>query len=278
MCSVVCLKGLKGKRVFLLLSFHVLLHHGKNQTHRTNKQEVIHLSHLTFINCYFPSTVFHFRHPPKKRLCDSVDYGKCVEQWVTNKVHRTGSWDKWMSEKSATHAMSKSAPETRKHSNAITARGKDAALCLVLKSDNSERADAFLLGVNSPAPNNQKSNPDHNSLLLLTMLSTYRACQFHSTVHQCLSSSLLITSVSSLYQWEQGQISTPTFYLSRTRIDRKPLYWMSPSSVGSGPHSRMRYVTWATEVAMFPVCEGAWRLMGNEGDGPFVLPLKGLVG
>lgn len=70
----------------------------------------------------------------------------------------------------------------------------------------------------------------------------------------------------------------PPFICQGLRLDRKPLYWMSPSSVGSGPHSRMRYVTWATEVAMFPVCEGAWRLMGNEGERPFVLPLKGLVG
>lgn len=125
---------------------------------------------------------------------------------------------------------------------------------------------------------------DHNSLLLLTMLSTYRACQFHSRLHQCLSRSTLIESVSAPYQRDRDKYQHPPLSVKDLQLDRIPsphtnlLDWMSASSKGSVPHSRMRYVTWAAEVAMFPVCRGAPRLMGNDGERPFVLPLKELVG
>lgn len=155
----------------------------------------------------------------------------------------------------------------------------EPTLHLVLSWDNAECADGILLSVNPPVSNNQKSNRDCNSPLLLTMLSTYRACQFHFRLHQCLSCSLLIASASTQYQRDQGQISTPTCYLSQgLRLDREFLHWMSPSPTENGPHSRVRYVTQVTEVGVFPVCAGAWRLMGNEGEMPFVLPLKGPVG
>ena len=103
----------------------------------------------------------------------------------------------------------------------------------------------------------KKSNPHRNRLVLLTMLSTYRACQFHSRLHQCLTSSLLIKSVSAWYQWDQGQYQHPRFICQGLRLDRNPPHWMSPSPIGNGPHSRMRYVTWAAEVTTFPVCGGA---------------------
>lgn len=63
---------------------------------------------------------------------------------------------------------------------------------LELSSDNAECADVFLLSEMPPMSNNQNPNPDHSRLVFMTMLSTYRGCQFHSRLYQCLSNSSLI--------------------------------------------------------------------------------------
>lgn len=89
---------------------------------------------------------------------------------------------------------------------------------LVLSSDNAECADVFLLGEKPPASYNQKSNADCSRLRCRVI----HCFLFHSRLYQCLSSSSLIKSASTPHQCDQGQISTPTFYLSRTTARKTP--------------------------------------------------------
>lgn len=57
----------------------------------------------------------------------------------------------------------------------------------------------------------------------------------------------------------------------KNRCQREDLSSVSPPPPeGEWSHSQMRYVTWATQVSMYPVCRGAPGLMGNEGERPFV--------
>lgn len=111
--------------------------------------------------------------------------------------------------------LSESLFQTGRHKHVITARGER---CHIRVRVLLSALMLFLLSEEPPASNNPQKNliPTVTGRFSWRCYPLYRARQFHSRLHQCLPSSWLIGSVSSAYQWDRGQISTPTFYLPRT--------------------------------------------------------------
>lgn len=134
---------------------------------------------------------------------------------------------------------------------------KDVALHFLLSWDNAECADEFLLSVNPPVSNNQN------------LIQTVTAC----FSWWCYPLTELVSSTSDFINVLAAPCLSGVYphSISETRdkyqhlpficqglwLDRESSYWMSPSPIGNGPRSHMRYVTRVTEVTMFPVCAGA---------------------
>lgn len=117
----------------------------------------------------------------------------------------------------------------------------------------------------SPVLNNLNSNPNYPPRLSVPPQTSSQLLTYQPYTH-LVSVKLRIN------------INIHLFICQGLQPDRIPPHLLSPSPLRSSPQSQMRYVTWAAEVAVFPVCGRAQRLIGNEGGRPFVLPLKEPVG
>lgn len=170
-----------------------------------------------------------------------MDYPECAKWWITNKVcrNRSRQWEGLYS---------------------VFCTQRILPISKRLRINWSPDKDEKL-----PVSNNLNSNPNYQRSEVVGSNADILSIVCLSALHLHLVSGRLRININIhlLSFKDYNQIESPLSFKVTIR---------------SSSHSQMRYVTWAAEVAVLPVCGRASRLMGNEGGRPFVLSLKEPVG